>query len=80
MKLVFKECKVVNEWDFIEDDIEKVGANMVIYVKNEDDIDDLFSLLEFNLQVISINTDRGTEMDEQRKKESTEFINNKFKE
>jgi hypothetical protein len=79
MKLIFKEYLINSEVDFIEDEIKKINTHLTVCVKVEEDISDVIPPLTFDLYVINLNSQTGEEMDEQRTKESIEFVNNKFK-
>ncbi len=76
MELEFKEYIVNSESDFIEDGIDKIKAHLTVCVQ---DVEQKLPILTYDLYVINLNTQTGIEMDEQRMKESIEFINEKFK-
>jgi len=78
MKIIFKKYIVNSEIDFIEDEIDKIKVHLTVCAGIEEDIDNLFNPLTYDLYVINLNSQTGIEMDNQREKESIEFINNKF--
>lgn len=78
MKIIFKDYTVNSEVDFIEDDIKKIRVHLTVLAKPEEDVEDLFSPLTYDLEVINLNSQTGEEMDEQRLNESIQFINSKF--
>lgn len=78
MKLIFKKYLVNQEVDFIEDEIKKIDAQLTIFVRIEEDIDELFAPLTYHLNVINLNSQTGDEMDNQRLSEAIVFVDNKF--
>ena len=74
MKLELKKILVNSETDFIEDGVEKVLANITIVAdlvgaKNTQEV-------PISIEVVSLNSDRGTEMDAQRQAACENLINN----
>ena len=74
MKLELKKIVVNSETDFIENDIEKVLANITI-------VADLVGAnntqeVPISIEVVSLNSDRGDEMDAQRQAACENLINN----
>ncbi len=73
MKLELKKILVNSETDFIENDIEKVLANITI-------VADLVGAnntqeVPIYIEVVSLNSDRGDEMDAQRQAACENLIN-----
>jgi len=78
MKIIFKKYIVNSEIDYTEDGADKIKTHLTVCAGIEEDVDNLFSPLTFDVYVINLNSQTGIEMDEQREKESVEFINSKF--
>lgn len=79
MKLILKKCIVNSEVDLIEEgQPDKVIANLTVYIGMEEDLNNIFPPVAYDLKVTNLNSQTGVEMDEQRMKEVLEFIENKF--
>jgi hypothetical protein len=78
MKIIFKKYIVNSEVDFVEGEVEKINTHLTVCAGIEEDVDNLFNPLTYDLYVINLNSQTGVEMDEQRELESIQFINNKF--
>ena len=74
MKLELKKIVVNSETDFIEDEVEKVLANITIVadlVGNNNTRE-----VPIYIEVVSLNSDRGDEMDAQRLAACENLLNN----
>lgn len=74
MKLEIKRIVVNSETDFIEDDVKKVRAGITIVA----DLVGKNSTREvpISIEIISLNSDSGDDMDLQRQIECEDLINN----
>ena len=74
MKLELKKIVINSETDFIEDGVEKVLASITIVadLSGENNIREI----PISIQVVSLNSDTGTDMDTQRLAACENLINN----
>lgn len=77
MQFEFVKYNVESELDFVEDNTEKINTLLTVYyrVSSSEDPHNIIPLLQQQLTIINLNSQRGDEMDQQREQECINYVN-----